>query len=122
MTLKDMMADDAATVFLNTDEFAETVTYLPRQTGITTTRAPRSISAVVFRESLSGVDENGGEITSPVWIVHVANNASTGITGAELNLGGDRISFPPRDGETAQDRRIVSLQTQDEAMLVLEVR
>lgn len=116
------MADDVTSVFLNTDEFAESVTYYPRQQGTTTTRAPRSISAVVFRESIQSVEENGGEVLLPMWEVHVANNSTTGITGAELDIGGDLISFPPRDGETAKKKRIVRLVTQDEAMLVLECR
>ena len=53
MTLKQQMQADATLVFLNTNEFAESVAY--RSLGI---GATRTISAVVFREALSGSEES----------------------------------------------------------------
>jgi len=120
MTLRDMIDDDATSVFLNTGEFAETVTYYPR-TRTATANSSRSIAAVVIRQSLQSVGENGISVL-PVWEVHVHNNSTTGISSTELDLGGDQIGFPPRDGETAAKKTIVNLMTQDHGMLVLECR
>lgn len=114
MTLKQMMQDDAGSVFLNTDEFAETVAY-----GAVGAISRRSIKAVVFREAIAGTEESGGVVT-PVFEVHVANNSTTGISSTEINLGGDVIDFPVRDGLASSTRRIVAITTQDEAMLVLQ--
>ena len=111
MTLRDMMQDDADSVFLNTDEFAESVTY----------NGTRTINAVVQREQLQTVSQDTDTV-APVFYVHVANSASTGISSQELDLGGDTLSFPPRDGKAAETKYIQQLITQDEAMLVLEVR
>lgn len=114
MTLKQQMQADATSVFLNTDEFAESVAYRSLGAGV-----PRVIAAVVFREALSGSEESGGAVT-PVFEVHVANNATTGIASTEIDLGGDTLTFAVRDGLAASPRRIVAIVTQDEAMLVLQ--
>lgn len=114
MTLKQRMQEDATKVFLNTDEFAESVAYLGY---LAVTK--RTITAAVFREALAGNEESGGTVT-PVFEVHVANSATTGISSTELNLGGDTIDIAARDGMTPQPRRIVAIITQDEAMLVLQ--
>lgn len=64
MTLRDMIEADATAVFLNTGEFAESVTYKPRIKPTGDTRdETRSISAVVFREQMTTIDEDGGETT-----------------------------------------------------------
>lgn len=116
MALTDAIESDASLVFTNTSDFAEAVTYKPRAGGT------RSINAVVFRESLLGVTEDGGETVSPMFEVHVCNSSTLGISSTELDCGGDKISFPVRDGMTASDRAIVRLITIDEGMLVLECR
>lgn len=122
MTLRAMITDDASSVFLSTDEFAETVTYKPRKFVIGDVRANRPIKAVVIRDLIQVVNEDGGETVLPSFEVHVANDSMLGISSSELDLGGDKLSFPVRDGLTASDRAIVRLITQDHAMLVLECR
>lgn len=122
MTLKQSIADDAVTVFCNSSEFAETVTYYPYQYPGDAARDPRSIVAVVIREQLSSFGEDGSEAVLPVYQVHVANDSTNGIAGDELDLGGDQIALPPRDGETAERKSITQLLTQDNGMLVLECR
>ena len=111
MTLKDMMAADVDSVFLNTDEFAEVVSYYPRYS-----LAPRVISAVVFRMEMTPQDESGGANT-PMFEVHVGNN-SNGILSTSIDLGGDMIAIPARPGMDAVKRRITSVDIQDD-MLVL---
>lgn len=120
MTLRSMIESDADDVFLNTDDFAETVTYYPR-TSTATANASRSISAVVFRNAVEQVSENGSAVL-PVWQVHVANSSTTGISSTELDTGGDQIAFPPRDGETAKRKSVIYLVSQDHGMLVLQCR
>jgi hypothetical protein len=114
MTLHDLIESDAATVFCNTNDFAETVTYYPRGGG------SRSINAVVSREQIATFGPDGGQINLPSFQVHVANSATTGISSSELNMGGDEIELPPRDGKTAVRKQIMQLLIQDHGMLVLE--
>lgn len=121
MTLKDQLATDAISVFCNTDDFAETVTYYPHRYYNETARAAREIKAVVLRESITVLAEDGDTV-APVWQVHVANNATTGISSEELDIGGDQISLPPREGDTAERRTITRLMEHDPGMLVLECR
>lgn len=113
MTLRDMIAADSQKVFLNTGEFAETVTYRKRS-GV-----QRSIKAVVFREAVVNSEESGGAQT-PTFEVHVDNDIVNGIASDEIDLGGDQIVLPVRDGVTATPRTIVSIIVQDHAMLVLQ--
>lgn len=115
MTLHDLIATDAITVFCNTSDFAEEVTYYPRGGGA------RIIDAVVFREPIESYAED--EVTAlAVYEVQVANDAVEGITSSELDTGGDAISFPPRDGKDPVRKAITRLLTQDHGMLVLECR
>lgn len=117
MTLHAMIESDAATVFCNTSDFAEAVTYWAR--GAST---GRSINAVVAREQIVGFDADNNQINLAAWQVHVANDSTDGISGTELNLGGDQIAFPPRDGQTAVRKSITQVLIQDHGMLVLECR
>jgi hypothetical protein len=122
MPLNDAIESDASRVFTSTSDFAEAVTYKPLRKQGDTRAATRSINAVVFRESLLGVTEDGGETVAPMFEVHVCNSATLGISSTELDCGGDQISFPVRPGMSASYRAIIRLITQDEGMLVLECR
>lgn len=121
MTLRAAIATDAYTVFTSTDEFAEAITYYPHQYYGESARASRSINAVVFREAIQVFAEDGDTVL-PVWQIHVANDSTYGISSDELDLGGDQLEFPPRDGKTAEKKTITRLLTQDHGMLVLECR
>ena len=81
--------------------------------------AAREINAIVIREQIANLDS---DTVSPVWQVHVANDSTLGITSSEIDLGGDQIELPPRDGKTAERRTITQLLIQDHGMLVLECR
>ena len=119
MTLASQIITDASVVFTNTSDFAELVTYVPHQYWGEAARAERSISAVVIREDMQILGEDGDSIV-PVYQVHVANDSTVGIASDELDLGGDAIKLPPRDGKAAEQRTITRLVTQDTGMLVLE--
>lgn len=121
MTLNDTLLADAKAVFTSTGDFAEAVTYHPRSFAGEVDRADRSINAVVVREQMAVVSQDGDTVI-PVYQVHVANDATEGISSAELDLGGDAISFPPRDGKAAEQKTITQLLIQDPGLLVFECR
>ena len=115
MTLHDVIQSDASLVFCNVSDFAETATYITRD-GLR-----RCIDVVVERQNLQTLSEYSGSVT-PVFIVHVANTCTRGISSDELNLGGDSIELAIRVGEEVSERTIVQLMEHDEGMLVLECR
>ena len=113
MTLKDTIQADALSVFTNVDEFAESVVYVKRS------GAMRTINAVVFREATASSDQSGG-VSVPFFEVHVANNAASGISSTEIDLGGDKICMDVRNGKCESNRAITAIMMQDEGMLVLQ--
>lgn len=119
MTLRTQIATDAATVFLQTDDFAETITYHPFKYRSDTLRADRSIAAVVIRHQVSPLPGDDGTVAVP-YEVHVANSTTLGINSDEIDKGKDALSFPPRDGKTAVRHTITDIIFQDHGMLVLE--
>tara|TARA_R100001163_G_C5049198_1_gene186157 strand:+ start:191 stop:556 length:366 start_codon:yes stop_codon:yes gene_type:complete len=121
MTLANSLKTDAVQVFLRTDDFAETVSYHPHTYYGGTPAASREIVAVVERMEVQTLDE-GGNAVIPMFQVHVANNATTGISSDEIDTGGDQLSFAVRNGEAATRRSIISVSTQDSGMLVLQCR
>lgn len=118
MTLAARIITDAGSVFLNSDHFAETVTYYPHRFGAAAT--PRTIKAVITRQQVA-VFEPDQQII-PEFEVRVANDATTGISSEELNTGGDQIKFAARIGETETKRSIQYLTEHDDGMLVLICR
>lgn len=116
-----MIEADAISIFTSVNDFAEVVTYYPRQRFGEAAPIPRSINAVVIREQIQTIGEDGDTV-SPLWQVHVANSVTYGISSTELDLGGDQIALPPRDGKAAERRTITQLTIQDHGMLVLECR
>lgn len=115
MTLHDVIQADAISVFANANDFAEPVVYYKK------TGKARAINAVVVRDALAILPEDGDTVT-PVFEIHVANDIDKGISSEELNLGGDMIQFAPRVGQAVQRRTITKLLQHDEGMLVLECR
>jgi hypothetical protein len=122
MSLKNSINSDARTLFINQLDFAEGVTYAPRQQSGKPPRLPRNINAVVFRDSMTTVDEDNNETITPTFRVHVANDSTFGISSQELDCGGDQIIFPIRDYLSPVARTIMSIEEQDHGMLVLLCR
>ena len=110
-----MIQADAVNVFANPNDFAEPVVYIKR------TGKARSINAIVVRNSLSILPEDG-DVVTPVFEVKVANDLVKGITSDELDLGGDCIAFAVRVGEKPERRSIIRLLEHDEGMVLLECR
>ncbi len=115
MTLHDTIIADAAGVFCNANDFAESATYHPRS------GSQRSIDVIINREALAVFSQDGDTIT-PVFEIQVANDSTLGISSAELNLGGDMLAFAIRVGQSASSRSITKLLGHDEGMLILECR
>lgn len=67
-------------------------------------------------------DDDVSAAVIPVFEIHVHNNAVTGISSDELDLGNDQISFPIREGQATSRRTIVQLFDHDHGMLTLECR
>jgi hypothetical protein len=120
MSLAERIVTDAASVFLNSDHFAETVTYHPHRFHTAAVREPRSIKAVVTRNQVSVFNPDEQILTE--FEVRVANDVTTGITSAELDTGGDMIELAPRVGETPVKKSVQYLTEHDEGMLVLICR
>jgi hypothetical protein len=110
----DALAVDAASFLA---DFGETVIYRPAAVGAAT----RTIVAVVNRPE----PQPSGPVNA--WegmaiTITVANNATTGISAAELDSGRDKIDVALRVGGTVAARPIVGIVSQDSGMLTLEVR
>jgi len=118
MTLAARIVTDSTAVFLQSGHFAESVIYYPHRFG--TAATPRIIDAVVTRNQVATF--NPDEQIVPEFEVRVANNATTGITSAEVNTGGDMIKLAVRIGETATKRAVQYMTEHDEGMLVLICR
>lgn len=104
---------DTAPEFLST--FGETVTYYPKAGG------SREITAVVTRgqpAELDGAPHGHADRLT----IQVANDATTGISSDEVDTGGDEVKLARRIGETAANKRITKLISQDAGMMELELR
>jgi hypothetical protein len=103
------LADSAGDFFT---EFGEAVTYLPSGGG------SREIIAVVDREP---PEELTGGGHAPKVIISVANDSDDGISSSEINKSKDKVELSVRIGETAQQRLITSIISQDAGMMMLGV-
>ena len=121
MTLKAQIASDASVVFLNANDFAESVTYVPYNYPGTTARATRSILAIVERPVVEVLSQDG-EHAIPIFTVYVANDSTVGIASSEIDVSRDGLSFPVREGDAATVRRITRIQEHDNGMLQIECR
>jgi hypothetical protein len=116
MGLKDSIANDSLTVFLSTDEFAELVTYKPRNGG------SRTVQAIVDREPPTLLDEVGNVI-SLTFMVYVKNDEADGISGQEVDTGGDKIELAAKANDTSKRQyAIVKVTDNDFGMIQLAVR
>ena len=115
MSLHDLIQADAINVFANANDFAEPVVYYKK------TGKARPISAVVVRDALAILPEDGDTVT-PVFEIHVANDIVEGISSEELNLGGDMIAFAVRVGQAVERREVIRLLGHDEGMILLQCR
>lgn len=79
----------------------------------------RNIIAIIDRLEPGQLTNNSN---APMTTISVANNSTSGISAAEIDTGGDKVTLAIRRGETAMQRRITSIISQDAGMMTLEVR
>lgn len=109
MSLFDGIDEAAAVALMET--FGETVTYYPQGGG------SREIQAAVERGVVSEIA--GGR--TPMAMMLITNDATLGITSAELDRGGDRIGYPVNIGEDPKIRKVKEMPSQTTGMIILEV-
>lgn len=97
MSFKDQMKQDAQTVFMNSGEFAEEITYTPAG------QQAKILRAVVIRKTLEPGDENSGRTLRNQAEVYISCDTENGIV--EINRSDDRITLTDIEG-TVQESRI----------------
>lgn len=108
MAFKSDLAQDAAKTFLNSDEFAEDITYTPKG-GVA-----KVIKAVVNRKRIDPASEDAGRILINQCEIFIANDAVSGI--ASINKGGDLVSLAEVIGGTQIDWIVADILSQDEGV------
>lgn len=106
MTFKSDLAQDAAKTFLNSDEFAEEITYTPKG------GTAKVIKAVVNRKRIDPASEDAGRILINQCEIFIANDATAGVTS--VNKGGDLVSLAEAIGGTQIDWVVADILAQDE--------
>jgi hypothetical protein len=104
---------DVVSIML-TDEFAEQIVYNFAAGGT------RTINAIIDRNPPQIIEDMEPTRSEVIQIV-VANDATSGVTSAEVNTGGDYVSLAPRFGGTASNRRVARIVEHDEGAMILEL-
>lgn len=107
MSFKDQLSPDSINTFLNTNEFAEEITYIP------SVGPPRIIRAVVVREGLEPSSENMSRSLKNQAEVYIANDDTDGVT--QIDKKDDRVTLNDVEG-TAREARINEILSRDEGM------
>lgn len=113
MTLKSQMAQDAVSTFLNSDEFAENVSYTAYG------ESPKTIKAVVERDTPEPTAEDRNRTAKNQAIIHIANEATYGVTG--VSKGRDKVEFPANIGGADVVWVVTQILKQDDGMFTLLV-
>ena len=112
MTLKDQLKEDVLSVFLNTDDHAELVTYTPFG------GAPKSIKAVVSRGERDAPADLGGIRLLNATLL-IANDATAGVSQPTNR---DKVSVPLIAGAAAQAARVVGSRPKGDELWEVDVR
>jgi hypothetical protein len=114
MSFKDQLKQDMANSFLNSYEFAEDITYTPKN------GTPKSIKAVINRKRLNPAAEDIGRVLTNQGEIFLANHSTGGVVA--VNKGGDVVSFPDSVGGSPVDWAVIDVLGQDEGMWHLLVQ
>ena len=107
MSFKDQLSQDSINTFLNTDEFAEEITYTPSG------GPPKTIKAVVVREGLEPSSENASRSLRNQAEIYIANDDVNGVT--VIDKKDDRITLNDVE-DTAREARINEILSRDEGI------
>jgi hypothetical protein len=97
MTLKSSITNDVSAIFLNTDDFAETIVYFFRAGGSV------SINAIVDRDP-PAIYDAGGNIVLPAFTIEIADSSSSGVAKSAIDTGGDEVELMAEFGDVAVTR------------------
>ncbi len=111
MSFKDQLNDDVISVFLNSNEMAEQITYTPYN------GSPKFIKAIVNRQRLNPAGEDTGRLLQNQAEIMIANKVDGGVIS--VNKGGDKVTFPERVGAADVDWIVIDILNQDEGMFHL---
>jgi len=114
MSFKSQMAQDMVNSFLNSYEFAEDITYTPKN------GTPRSIKAIINRKRISPAAEDVGRVLVNQGEVFIANDDTNGVSS--INRGGDIVSFAENLGGAVINWAVIDIIGQDEGMWHLLVQ
>lgn len=107
MSFQDQVALDMANVFLNTDEFAESIVYTTKA-GVAST-----IPAVVDRQRINIRPEDQGRSLHKEAEITIQNDADNGVTTVDTR--GDKVTFAPRAGLEAVDWDVLDVLEHSES-------
>jgi hypothetical protein len=108
MAFKDNLAQDVAETFLNSDEFAEEITYTPKG------GAAKVIKALVNRKRIDPAYEDAGRVLLNQCEIFIANDETSGI--ASVNKGEDLVSLSEIIGQAAINWVVADILGQDEGV------
>jgi len=101
MSFKDILADDMKNVILNTNEFAEAITYVPKAGD------EKTINAIVERDLLAPIGSGGADTRHKIIEILIANDATKGVTS--VNLNGDYVKVAEYVGHPVERYRIIEI-------------
>ena len=108
MTFKAQLSIDAAKVFLNSNEFAEEITYTPKG------GSPKSIKAIIVRSQIDAADQGQSRIAHNQTELYIANDATNGVTS--VDKGDDEASFPKIVGGSNINWVVIDILGMDKGM------
>ena len=107
MTLRDSIRNDVSAIFLNTDEFAEKITYHFRDGGSV------SILAIIDRDPPAFYDA-AGNVVLPEFTIEINNNCLLGARSNKIDTGGDEVSLLAEIGDMIPVRKTVIRKMQED--------
>ena len=114
MSLKSQLAQDMVNSFLNSYEFAEDITYTPKNS------TAKSIKAVINRKRINPAAEDVGRVLVNQGEIFIAKDDTAGVSS--INRGGDIVSFAENVGGVVTDWAVIDILGQDEGMWHLLVQ
>ncbi|MCD6459408.1 hypothetical protein J7L67_01920 [bacterium] len=113
MTFKSLVQDDLKNVFLNTNEFAEEIVYMPKN------GTAKTIVALISRDRIEPVEENRYRSLQKECEVIISKLDSNGISS--INEGQDKVSFPEYEGGSNKDWAVLEILKADTVTWTLRV-
>ena len=108
MGFSEKIADDAHAVFLNTQEFAEPIIYIPK------IGSSKAVNAVVLRPQVDTSSQDSQRILHNRIELFISKDAEEGI--ASIDKGDDQVQAPVHCGEAPVDWVIIDILEEDMGM------